>query len=508
MLQLTKRLLLKIPIIQKLMNQTIIEEQMRNGLKQENQILKKTHLQKSKDSWKGTRTRGRIVTENGQAVYGDEERRPKKKVACMIGYCGTGYHGMQLNPPARTIEGDLFDAFVKAGAISKNNSNDLKKSGFQRAARTDKGVHAAGNVVSLKMIIEDEDIVEKINSYLPDQIRLWGYERVNKSFDCRKMCGSRVYEYLMPTYSFLPPKPTSPLAKLIKEADTQFPGSTRSDPEGEVFWKELFEEYEKAGITLDIQEQIQQAISEDITMTVMLEEANKKMKKLSNEFRRKFRCSSEKLQLVRDALQIYVGSHNFHNFTNGKHFRDPSARRFMKSITVSEPIVVEGTEWVSIKIHGQSFMLHQIRKMIGMATLVVRTGCPLDRIKEAFGADKVNIPKAPSLGLLLEQTVYDAYNEKLKDFGYNPLNFDKFEKEMNEFKMKHIYDKIYDEEVKENVFYGFFGFIDGFNGSDEVSGTPIFSFLTAKGIEKTGGDKTSATVNSTETSVAENKTIE
>lgn len=25
-----------------------------------------------------------------------EERRPKKKVAVMIGYSGTGYHGMQL----------------------------------------------------------------------------------------------------------------------------------------------------------------------------------------------------------------------------------------------------------------------------------------------------------------------------------------------------------------------------------------------------------------------------
>lgn len=34
---------------------------------------------------------------------------------------------MQLNPPAKTIEGDLFDAFVKAGAISKANSNDPKK---------------------------------------------------------------------------------------------------------------------------------------------------------------------------------------------------------------------------------------------------------------------------------------------------------------------------------------------------------------------------------------------
>lgn len=158
---------------------------------------------------------------------------------------------MQLNPPSKTIEGDIFQALIEAGAISKNNSNDLKKSGFMRAARTDKGVHAAGNVISLKMIIEDEDIVEKINKHLPEQIRFWGYERVNKAFDCRKMCSSRIYEYLMPTYSFLPPRPNTPLAKQISEAENEFPGTTRKDLEGENFWKELLASYEREGITQD-----------------------------------------------------------------------------------------------------------------------------------------------------------------------------------------------------------------------------------------------------------------
>lgn len=52
----------------------------------------------------------------------------------------------------------------------------MQQVSFMRAARTDKGVHAAGNVVSLKLIVEDPDIVTKINSYLPDQIRVWGKE--------------------------------------------------------------------------------------------------------------------------------------------------------------------------------------------------------------------------------------------------------------------------------------------------------------------------------------------
>ena len=39
-------------------------------------------------------------------------------------------------------------------------------------------------------------------------------------------------------------------------------------------------------------------------------------------------------------------------------------------------------EFAVIKIKGQSFMLHQIRKMIGMAISVVRGQCPMETIGE------------------------------------------------------------------------------------------------------------------------------
>lgn len=40
-----------------------------------------------------------------------------------------------------------------------------------RAARTDKGVSAVGQVVSLKMVLEPEDMVDRINQHLPPQVR-------------------------------------------------------------------------------------------------------------------------------------------------------------------------------------------------------------------------------------------------------------------------------------------------------------------------------------------------
>jgi len=100
----------------------------------------------------------------------------------------------QPGPIPLTIENVLFNALVKVGAVSQDNADNptkvralIKHSasilmstqvGLARAARTDAGVHAAGNVVSLKMIITIpgvEDLITSINEQLPPVIRVWGF---------------------------------------------------------------------------------------------------------------------------------------------------------------------------------------------------------------------------------------------------------------------------------------------------------------------------------------------
>ena len=61
---------------------------------------------------------------------------------------------------------------------------------WMRCARTDKGVSAVGQVVSLKLILLP-DIVQKINAQLPKAIRVLGYTRVTNSFDARIQCDRR-----------------------------------------------------------------------------------------------------------------------------------------------------------------------------------------------------------------------------------------------------------------------------------------------------------------------------
>jgi tRNA pseudouridine38-40 synthase len=88
-----------------------------------------------------------------------------------------------------------------------------------------------------------------------------------------------------------------------------------------------------------------------------------------------------------------------------------------------------------------------------MAALIIRCGCPMERINESYGSDKLSIPKAPGLGLLLERPVFDSYNERaVNEFEREKIDFDKFEKEISEFKQREIYERIFREEEKDHQY--------------------------------------------------------
>ncbi len=42
------------------------------------------------------------------------------------------------------------------------------------------------------------------------------------------------------------------------------------------------------------------------------------------------------------------------------------------SFDIADVYVVDGMEFVQLRVHGQSFMLHQIRKMVGLLIAVMR----------------------------------------------------------------------------------------------------------------------------------------
>ncbi|KAG2215738.1 hypothetical protein INT46_003950 [Mucor plumbeus] len=324
---------------------------------------------------------------------------------------------MQANPGTVTIESVLFDALCKTGAVSTSNAIDPKKVQLMRAARTDKGVHASCNLVSLKMICQDEKIVEKLNAVLPQQIRVWGYVETQRNFHAKNKCDSRIYEYLMPSYA---------LKQL--EPNKEWTVEPQSDK--------------------DIQ-----IATEDRTLTRYMKPTNS-IKLLA------YRVDQDRFSKFKQAMHMFKGTHNFHNYTIARSFKDQAANRFIIDINVDDPVIIEGMEWISVKLHGQSFMLHQIRKMISMAMLCTRTGTPLTLLPKTFDSAKINIPKAPALGLLLDRPIFKLYNNRMQSIEHRKIiDFDQYKNAIETFKKESIYSKIIEQESQEKVWVLFDTFL-------------------------------------------------
>lgn len=137
-------------------------------------------------------------------------KRAKKKFALFVAYVGAGFSGMQYNKDQPTIEGTLRDAIVSAGLISTQNADAFSKVAWSRAARTDKGVSAVGQVVALRLLVPLESeggeaaIAGLVNAKLPAAIRVLGASKVRNGFDARKSCDRRRYEYVLPEFAFDP----------------------------------------------------------------------------------------------------------------------------------------------------------------------------------------------------------------------------------------------------------------------------------------------------------------
>lgn len=112
-----------------------------------------------------------------------------KRVALKVAYLGTDFYGFQRQPGLRTVEEEILQTLKKVNLI-----NNIEKCGFGIAGRTDRGVHALGNVVSF---LTDKDvIINQINDVLPTDIKILGLAKVHLNFKTRYAI-RRFYRYLV-----------------------------------------------------------------------------------------------------------------------------------------------------------------------------------------------------------------------------------------------------------------------------------------------------------------------
>ena len=105
-----------------------------------------------------------------------------------VEYDGTGFRGWARQPGERTVEGELQGALERLyGSVE----------GLAVAGRTDAGVHAQANVVSVDVEggAPPGRAAEALNAELPDDIAVLGSEQAPDKFHARFDARARSYRY-------------------------------------------------------------------------------------------------------------------------------------------------------------------------------------------------------------------------------------------------------------------------------------------------------------------------
>lgn len=396
---------------------------------------------------------------------------------------------MQKNPGAKTIEGDFEEALFHSGAVLEQDRGYPRRYDWARSARTDKGVSAVGQVVSGKFYVDPPGFVDRLSSHLPDQVKIFGYKRVTASFNSKKFCDRRRYVYLIPVFALDPNSHQGRIRDnsdsgdefvkclecserglvvecvMVKpkfEAESQtFQSGISSNTKDAILNTEVQADFRVSTANCDDKDDAITTNSESMeedkgipaSDTVFCSEIEAGKVNDGEESAKEDRfCYGEKeKERFNRILKHYTGTHNFHNFTTRTKAEDPSAIRYIISFHANTTVMVDGVEFVKCEVVGQSFMLHQIRKMMGLAVAVMRNLSPESLIETALQKNaNITVPTAPETGLYLDECLFSSYNKKWKNT-HEELSMKSYEEEAEEFKMKYIHSHIASTELKEGV---------------------------------------------------------
>ncbi|HEX16321.1 MAG TPA: tRNA pseudouridine(38-40) synthase TruA [Deltaproteobacteria bacterium] len=111
-----------------------------------------------------------------------------RNLKLLIEYDGTHFHGWQIQPDQRTVQGVLQET------IAQVVGHRVRLIG---ASRTDAGVHALGQVANFKTTskLPPETMQRAFNALLPDDVVVKAVEEVPLSFHSRFRSTGKVYEY-------------------------------------------------------------------------------------------------------------------------------------------------------------------------------------------------------------------------------------------------------------------------------------------------------------------------
>lgn len=106
----------------------------------------------------------------------------------LLEYEGTRFHGWQVQPGLRTVQGELEQAFERI------THDKVRITG---AGRTDAGVHAAGQVASLvtSHAIAEADLARGLNALTGPDVAVLDVQEAQEGFSARFSANGKLYRY-------------------------------------------------------------------------------------------------------------------------------------------------------------------------------------------------------------------------------------------------------------------------------------------------------------------------
>ena len=410
--------------------------------------IRSTGWTRAETSWRAASS---VPTTIGTSGTAGTARLGKRKVALFVGYDGTSYRGLQQQPSQQhiqfddgrqhTVEDVLEEAIYRAGGILDSNRGMLGKINWSRSSRTDKRVHSLSTVISMKLecnagLFETEpdggSIARAINEHLPPEVRVFAVQRVVKSFDARRECIRRHYDYYVPL-SFLELMMARGQSELgVDEVLARLKGAWKSYGGHHAFHnftkRRLYRpSAQRRGEGEDDDEDEEGAKGAADAAVAGIGPASgvagAQSARPSNREVFNTPAPTAEPEEGPDATSTPTqprrikGTINF-EWKEERDENDPIVRshyRYIEDCDCSAPMTLvdhDGVPCVKLTVSGASFMLHQIRHMVGAALLVALDKMTQELLYASMAPPvRMNLPLAPPGTLVLRCADFGTFRK-------------------------------------------------------------------------------------------------